>query len=239
MEARDRKGRFAWSWAFRRLGLLHESSSVLHESSSVALAGQEMLPVCSFFVLATSNHPPSVITRALRPYGGAAPSKANRSARLLRSARSIFRTRTLHGLARRRHRQPLKPPTMVLLGRTPPSSARRSWGARTLERQVAGDFVSRGRSAVPAHHVSGIPRCGINGSYRWWSSHRPGPGASQPPCLNNHVWRYWTGPGLHRGETESLADPPHTPSPGQGESRWSTARLSMALQHPRGSFSVR
>ena len=136
----------------------------------------------------------------------------------------------------RRHRQPLKPPTMVLLEKHsfPPSSVRRSWGTR-----VAGDFVSRGRSAVPAHHVSGIPRCGINGSYRWWSSHRPGPGASQPPCLSNHVWRYWTGPGLHRGETESLADPPHTPSPGQRESRWSTARLSMALQHPRGSFSVR
>ena len=135
---------------------------------------------------------------------------------------------------RRRHRQPSSPLRRCYWDCPPQSSVRPSWGAR-----VAGDFVSRGRSAVPAHHVSGIPRCGINGSYRWWSSHRPGPGASQPPCLSNHVWRYWTGPGLHRGETESLADPPHTPSPRQGKSRWSTARLSMALQHPRGSFSVR
>ena len=79
----------------------------------------------------------------------------------------------------------VKPPTIVLLGQHPAVVlGRLSWGAT-----AAGNFVSRGRSAVPAHHVSGIPRCGINGSYRWWSSHRPGPGASQASLPCSHVWK--------------------------------------------------
>ena len=39
---------------------------------------------------------------------------------------------------------------------------------------------------------------------------------AKPPCLAPMFGRSWTGPGLHRGETESLADPPHAPSPRQG-----------------------
>ena len=105
-----------------------------------------MFPVCPFLALCVEwIITPSLIARALRPF---APTEgqAHRSARHpLRSARSTVRTRTLHchvvgGIGSRS--SPLR---RCYWDCPPQSSVRPSWGAA-----VDGDFVSGGRSAVPA-----------------------------------------------------------------------------------------
>ena len=83
MEARDLReilarmfSGFTWSWAFLRLG---------HEQVRWLPRGRRCCPVWSFFALAASNHHTVRHHQSCSPPKGAAPSKANRSARLLRS----------------------------------------------------------------------------------------------------------------------------------------------------------
>ena len=128
----------------------------------------------------------------------------------------------------------VKPPTMVLLEKHsfPPSSVRRSWGAT-----VAGDFVSRGRSAVPAHHALNhrgvVTTVGIGGEALETSSttaspFRPGPGGISIHSSHNHADRARTTPRENRGVGRlALRDRGETP-----------ARLSYLLVYinPRGVF---
>ena len=193
------------------------------------------MPVCSFFVLATSNHPPSVITRALVPTEGRPhPRRTDQHVFFVQPGPPSERARSTATSSAAS--VALKPPTTVLLG-LPPAVVREAImgceGCRRLR--------ERWTQCRPCAPRSEPPRCGNNGWHRKGgaSPFRPGPGgiSIQSPHTHNHADRARTTPRENRGVGRpALREHQSIQSNLLG---WSTARLSIALQHPRGSFSVR